>query len=368
MKSSLLLFLFFAIFQINSKGQIEGPSNGNTFTVVAIGGSSQTWQNPGNVAASDNTYATFGTISAANGYTDYLVVTNFGFNIPSGSTITGIMVEVERSDANFRTMDNSIKIVKGGIISGDERAVSASYPLADAYQQYGNAGDTWGLSWTYSDINATDFGVAVSAKKINNPTGAAAGKIDNIRITVFYDFAVLPVNLISFSASKYKRSVTLNWVTANEINMTGYDVQRSNDGINFSTIASLPSNNSISTRKYGYVDGDPPGNILYYRLKMTGLSGYSKYSKVIMVSLESENKISLYPNPAPADRMLHIAGRDNRVLNIRFFDAAGRLLSSGAVDSDNISLLSLRSQKGMVIYQVTDNHAQVIGKGKLVLQ
>src|SRR5574338_230 len=361
MKKTLLLLISILSIELFSYSQVAGPLNGGSFTVVAIGGSSQSWTNPGNVAASDNVYATFGSIATANAYTDYLVVTNFGFAIPGGSTISGIMVEVERSDANFETIDNSVKIVKGGVISGDEKAISAGYPTTDAYQQYGNAGDLWGLSWTDADINASNFGVAISAKKINNPVGTAAGKIDNIRITVYYNNVVLPVDLISFSAIKNNKTVTLNWTTANEKDMTGYEVQRSKDGNNFTTIASIPSHNNISLTQYSYNDVDPSGTVLYYRLKMDGVSGYLKYSKVVSVNLGSENKISLYPNPVSSGQMLHIGGRNNQVLNIRFYDLAGRMLLNNTVNSDDISLSSLHAQKGMILYQVVDTKGLLVG-------
>ncbi|MBS1921461.1 MAG: T9SS type A sorting domain-containing protein [Bacteroidetes bacterium] len=368
MKIFLLPSSIILLFQFSSYGQISGPVNGGTFTVVAIPGSTQTWVNPGNVAASDNVYASFGSITTANAYTDYLVVTNFGFAIPGGSTITGIVVEVERSDVNFRTIDNSVKIVKGGIIGGDEKAVSATYPLTDTYQQYGNAGDLWGLAWTDADINASNFGMAVSAKKINSPSGAATGKIDDIRITVYYNFVVLPVNLISFSASKNNKSVSLNWTTANEINMTAYEVQRSADGTNFAPIASVPSQNIRSLTQYNFDDPNPPGNILFYRLKMIGISGYTKYSKIVSVNFSSGNKISLYPNPVSTNQILHIADRNGQLLNIRFFDMAGRMLSNMIINSDDISLSSLRNQKGVVVFQVTDSKFQIIANGKLLVQ
>lgn len=54
-----------------------------------------TWSNPGNITASDNTYATnlTGCITSVS---HYLKATNFGFSVPAGATITGITVEIER--------------------------------------------------------------------------------------------------------------------------------------------------------------------------------------------------------------------------------------------------------------------------------
>src|SRR5215213_768100 len=48
---------------------------------------------------------------------------------------------------------------------------------------------------------------------------------------------VLPVKFTSLSAKKAGNSVSLTWNVANEINTTGYEVQRSTNGSTFATIA-----------------------------------------------------------------------------------------------------------------------------------
>src|SRR5678810_319932 len=82
------MFLCAVLFMgIAVNAQTAGPLSGSSFFNFAIGGSKQSWVNAGNVAASDNVYATFGNISGpVGGYTDYLVVKGFGFAIPAGAT------------------------------------------------------------------------------------------------------------------------------------------------------------------------------------------------------------------------------------------------------------------------------------------
>ena len=112
--------------------------------------------------------------------------------------------------------ENSARIVKGGIISGNEKSTSTGMSTATAIHQRGGANDLWGLAWISSDINATDFGFVHSwlgfgtnvshYLKATNfgfsiPTGAiingilvevetdrisSTGRIDHIRITVYY--------------------------------------------------------------------------------------------------------------------------------------------------------------------------------------
>ena len=119
--------------------------------------------------------------------THYLKATNFGFSIPSGATINGIKVEIERlaGGANY-VYDEEVKIVKsdGNIGTENKADTVTDWPWeADAYATYGGPEDLWSETWSPSDINDVDFGVVLSAE-ITEPTTFA--RVDHIRITVYY--------------------------------------------------------------------------------------------------------------------------------------------------------------------------------------
>lgn len=164
-----------------------GPASGATFADDAAVGTIA-WTSPGNAVASDDSRATAAlTISTTS---HYLKATNFGFAIPAAATITGIFVEVENSEAGGAgtVRDSSVRIVKGGVISGNNRAIAIDWSPVDSYVPYSS--DLWGLSWTPADINATDFGVAISA--FETGSGSETARIDHIRITVAYSLGGPP--------------------------------------------------------------------------------------------------------------------------------------------------------------------------------
>jgi len=137
------------------------------------------------VVSSNDSYAT-ANLGASN-QSHYLKVTNFGFAIPGGSTITGIVVNVERHESAANgCKDNRVRIVKGGVIGTTDRASATEWPTSDASVEYNSTSpdhtDLWGETWTVADINASNFGVAISALGING--GQAL--IDYISITVYY--------------------------------------------------------------------------------------------------------------------------------------------------------------------------------------
>lgn len=140
------------------------------------------WVFPGNILASDDVYATATTLVPPM-TTQYLTGTNFGFTIPAGAIIEGILIEYEGGRSDLSTVDNSIKIIKGGVIGGTEHSTGGSWQAADAYRAQGSSTDLWGLTWTVADINAADFGIGISARLTSTGTNP---RVDHVRITVYY--------------------------------------------------------------------------------------------------------------------------------------------------------------------------------------
>lgn len=147
-----------------------------------------TWSNPSNITASDNSYATVS--NGAGSTSHYLKGTNFGFSIPDGATIDGILVEIERSiltTAGAKSVtDSAIRIVKAdGSIGTTNKSAGATWTTTDTYASYGGSSDLWGETWTAQNINDVDFG-AVLAVVTAADVGTATAQVDHMRITVYY--------------------------------------------------------------------------------------------------------------------------------------------------------------------------------------
>ena len=162
----------------------EGPNNPGTMAEdTAVG--TRDWFNIDNAKTSDDNYAL--NYAFMEEISHYLKATNFGFSIPGGATIDGILVEVERRrEALTRVMqDEFIKIVKSNGSIGTENKASATYwPYpTDAIASYGGAEDLWSESWSDTDINNANFGVVIATDSM---TDGGDGWVDHIRITVYY--------------------------------------------------------------------------------------------------------------------------------------------------------------------------------------
>ena len=95
-------------------------------------------------------------------------------------------------------------------------------------------------------------------------------------------YTVLPVTFISFNGVLQNNSALLTWSTANELNNKGYEVQRSNEGMNFTDIGFVAGQgNSSQQNNYSYTDYKIVSGFNYYRLKQIDVEGRINYSSTI---------------------------------------------------------------------------------------
>lgn len=104
----------------------------------------------------------------------------------------------------------------------------------------------------------------------------------------------LPLQLLSFTGQPAGKAVNLKWTTANEVNVSLFDIERSTDGNSFKTIGNMPA---IGAGNYAFTDDNPLTGTNYYRLKMIDKDGSATYSNVVVVSTRPATTFGVYPNP-----------------------------------------------------------------------
>lgn len=126
----------------------------------------------------------------------------------------------------------------------------------------------------------------------------------------------LPIELLSFTATTKSNYIELNWVTASEINNDYFDVERSLDGINFTSISTINgAGNSIKNLSYSTIDYAPLRGWSYYRLKQTDYDGKTSYSNIVTEKFIKLNDFKIYPNPNSGEVFYcQISNNDAKVL------------------------------------------------------
>lgn len=163
---------------------------------------------------------------------------------------------------------------------------------------------------------------------------------------------VLPVKLASFNAQVETCSVDLNWTAATEIDFKDYEVQYSQNGIDFSTIASIPSSgvSNGSGLTYSYKHNNPQQGKAYYRLKMVDIDGKFEYSKIIALNLNcSKNTATVYPNPVTNILNVNIANYENTITTAKLIDNTGKIIYSAIMANGTNSIDMSKYAKGIYL-------------------
>ncbi|MEI8059706.1 MAG: T9SS type A sorting domain-containing protein [Ferruginibacter sp.] len=211
------------------------------------------------------------------------------------------------------------------------------------------------VMFTVKNSNVTTFTYRAGAV---NSGSSSSTRQKSIYFKNFYYPAggSLPVKYSSFDAAAANSVVTLNWVTEQEINNDHFEVERSFDGTNFSTVAIVLDGFATGSQK-SYKVKDNAAElatkaVAYYRLKQIDNNGRITYSNVLTVRLQSKTsdvKMQVSPNPFVEN------------LNIQF--------SSTVNAKAQVQVLSVNGQK-VFTQQTTitkgSNSIQVQGLSKLI--
>ncbi|MBX2946998.1 MAG: hypothetical protein KF725_14280 [Cyclobacteriaceae bacterium] len=148
---------------------------------------------------------------------------------------------------------------------------------------------------------------------VNQGNGGTTGTATNgtiitsAAVTAFSPFTLastnaenpLPVELVYFRASLTpEKLVNLQWQTASELNNDAFEVERSKDGFDFTSIARVNGAGTTPTKNdYALLDQFPLSGTSYYRLKQIDFDGTYTYSPVISIK-RGDDPFTVYPNPA----------------------------------------------------------------------
>jgi MBG domain (YGX type) len=147
------------------------------------------WQNPGNITAADENYATV-TIEKGNHISNYLRGTGYNFSLPPKVTITGIEVAVRRMASSTTpppVNDNAVYLLKDGTRVGIPKTYATSWPDTFQVATYGGPGDLWGTTWNATEVGT--IGVDLSVKAGNN-SDVRLASVDYMTVKVYYSPSV----------------------------------------------------------------------------------------------------------------------------------------------------------------------------------
>jgi hypothetical protein len=164
--------------------------------------------------------------------------------------------------------------------------------------------------------------------------------------------APLPVNLVSFKAQQVKRGeVLLDWRVKDEVNMKQYDVQRSVDGKNFTTIGTV---GNLGKEVYTLIDPKPEQGINYYRLSMVESNGLTNYSHIVAININDGKALHASPNPVTGDLTVEVKGEVGKQAVIDIIDYTGNKVRTVAIPAGKVTVDMTSLPTGVYVVQYID--------------
>ena len=157
-------------------------------------------------------------------------------------------------------------------------------------------------------------------------------------MTFLYAQSHLPVQLVYFNGTIIENNfVLLQWGTATETNNFGYNIERSEDQINWTVLGFVPGNgNSFSPKDYLFIDSSVFSGNYFYRLRQYDFDGAENLSDIVSVIIQSLKEYqnypnsfyvhNAYPNPFNPSTTLQFDNPIPQRIKIGVYDIRGRLV------------------------------------------
>ncbi|CAN5610488.1 hypothetical protein BH10BAC2_BH10BAC2_05700 [soil metagenome] len=256
---------------------------------------------------------------------------------------TGVINTVARTNEQGNTGDNGPAIqATFSVLFDIETDANNNYYIVDNYSHVVRKVDV--KTNVITTIAGTGFGEGTAtggfggdggpatAALLSGPYNITFGKdgtmyiVDNKNHRIRkVESVVLPLQLLSFSATRNGKANLLKWSTAQEINTNRFEIQRSNNSIDFTSVGSIRSfNNGKAKNDYTFTDAQPLKQINYYRLKMIDKDGGFTYSTIKNINNTASFDVTLYPNPVHQNLTLSFNTEQAIDVQVEIVNAGGK--------------------------------------------
>jgi hypothetical protein len=178
--------------------------------------------------------------------------------------------------------------------------------------------------------------------------------------TVFVNVQPLPLKFITYNViSRNEKSVENIWQTANEINVSYFNILKGVDGVNFKVIGKIAAKNK-SLNEYSFIDNGQRSTVhgsLYYRIESVDNDGRKQYSETKTLNFKPQtlNGVSIYPNPAKDFVTVECKGAKE----IQIIDHLGRIIYKQNSITEHQTINTKQFAKGLYIVKVITHNGEI---------
>jgi hypothetical protein len=185
-----------------------------------------------------------------------------------------------------------------------------------------------------------------------------------------YVGVVLPVNIVSFTATAQIKAVTLNWSVITQTAIEKFEIERSLGNSTYVIAGTITEAVAINElQSFSFIDNSASvdNEVLYYRLKITGKNGAVKYSNVLVLrNNASKNAVTIMPNPVNDYVTIRFTADKESEVTIRLVSVNGKTVliqNRHAAKGSNTIMLNNLSAYGAGMYSM-----QIAINGEIITQ
>jgi hypothetical protein len=300
-------------------------------------------------------------------------------NFASSSSSTQFRAEYFRANPH-PAFDNNSKDITIASISAceywflDRLNTSATVKAGLSYEVSRSCGLT-----SFSTLKVCRWNGTKWADHLNDNIGPAGFVTSATNVTSFgpftlgANFVILPVVLKDFSAKETAGKVYLNWFASTGNNSGKFEIQRSANGNDFTTIKTITPNTPAQLLSYSAIDDNPLEGKSYYRIKLTDENFAAKYTAVatVITSRIRANKFTIYPNPVVADVItIQLKTLARQKVTVQIINRAGQMVVSKQIvlNADGTSQIGQLNQLLPGLYFIRLYNNETLFKERLVIQ
>ena len=216
---------------------------------------------------------------------------------------------------------------------------------------------TWTINWTAPATGAVPLQIFASGNAVNLDGGPGG---DEWAFATSLNVA-LPVIFTNFTASSFEKNIVLNWSIADEKNVKEYQIEQSENGIDFSTIGKVEAN-LLTT--YQFIDDSKSNTSLaYYRIKAIDMDGKFISSKIIKVEKESKSSlVKIYPTIITGNTPIQIQHNESQA-ELMIYNMNGQLVKTQQISSSTSNFVLNEISKGIYfVFIKTNNQTSFVDK------
>jgi PKD repeat protein len=173
---------------------------------------------------------------------------------------------------------------------------------------------------------------------------AAGAAIDDFEILGPANSGGLPVEGSPLYGAWIGERPNLSWTTFEEVNLSGFAVERSEDGLRFSDVGFVDAQgNNAASSKYIWEDATATDNKYFYRLRAVDFDGTVHFTNTVELTrgLGMVGITKVYPNPFADKISIELSSPGDGHADISLYDLAGRKIfaADGVSTAGNVITL-----------------------------